>query len=64
VIEERDTAVGLRVEIDEQRLSPAHRQRGGEVDGGTGFPYTALLVGDRDNHLPEPLSCGVTMRAF
>ena len=49
-VEERDAAVGLRVEIDEQRLAAAHRQRGGEVDGGRGLADAALLVGDGNDH--------------
>ena len=51
VIEERDAAVGLRVEIDEQRLAAAHRQRGGKVHGCRGLADAAFLIGDGDDHV-------------
>ena len=52
-IEKRDAAVGLRVEIDEQRLASAHGQRGGEVDGGRGLADAAFLIGDGDDHAAD-----------
>ncbi len=50
VIEERDAAVGLRVEIDEQRLAAAHRQRRGKVHGRRGLADAAFLIGDGNDH--------------
>ena len=49
-IEKRNAAVGLRVEIDEQRLPAPHGQRGGEVHGGRRLADAALLIGDRNDH--------------
>ena len=49
-VEKRQTAVGLRVEIDEQRFAPAHGQCCGKVDGGRGLSDAPLLIGDRDDH--------------
>jgi hypothetical protein len=45
---ERDGAVGLRVEVNEEDASPAHAESGSEVDGGRRFTYSPLLVGDGD----------------
>src|SRR5439155_23877613 len=49
-LQEREAAVGLRVEVDEERWPSAKRQRGGEVDGGRGLPDPAFLVRDGDDH--------------
>ena len=49
-VEERDAAVGLRVEIDEQRWLAAQGKARGEVDGGSGLAHTALLIGDGNDH--------------
>ena len=52
-VEERHRAVGLGIEVDEQRALAAQRQRGRQVDGGRGLPHAALLVGDGDDHRGE-----------
>ena len=49
-VEKRHRAVGLGIEIDEQRRLAAQRQRRRQVDGGRGLAHAALLVGDGDNH--------------
>jgi hypothetical protein len=49
-VQERHSAVGLRIEIDEERGLAAHRKRSGEVDGGGRLTDSALLVRDGDNH--------------
>ena len=43
-------AVGLGVEIDEQRRLAAQRERGGQIDSGRGLPHATLLVRDGNNH--------------
>jgi hypothetical protein len=50
VLEERDAAVGLRVQVDEQRLAAAHRERGGKIHGGRGLADAPFLIGDGDDH--------------
>src|SRR5206468_2514150 len=49
-VEERHRAVGLRIEIDEQRPLAAERQRRRQVDGGRRLADAAFLVRDRDDH--------------
>ena len=49
-VEKRQRAVGLRVEIDEERLAAAHGQRRGEVHGRRRFTDAAFLVGNGNNH--------------
>ncbi len=49
-VEKRDAAIGLRVEIDEQRLPSAHGERSGKVNRGSGLAYAALLISDGDDH--------------
>src|SRR5262249_14358349 len=49
-VEERHRAVGLGIEVDEQRPLPAERQRGRQVNRGRGLADAALLVGDCDDH--------------
>jgi len=51
VIEERDAAVCLGVEIDEERLPAAYCQSCGKVDGRRRLADSALLIGDSDDHL-------------
>ena len=50
-IEVRHAAVGLRIEIDEQRRLPSQRQGGGEVESGGRLADAALLVRDGEDHL-------------
>ena len=57
-VEKRNAAVRLGVEIDEQRLLAAHRQGGGEVDGGRRLADAAFLVRDRYDHRALD-GCGV-----
>ena len=40
--------VPLWIRIDDQDLEIVCSQRGGQIDGGRGFSYSALLVGDRE----------------
>ena len=49
-VQERHRAVGLGVEIDEERLLAAQREPGGEIDGGRGLAYSTLLIGNGNNH--------------
>jgi hypothetical protein len=49
-LQERDAAVRLRIEIDEQRLPTAHRQGRSKVDGSRGLTDAPLLVGDGNDH--------------
>ena len=49
-VDERHAAVGLGVEVDEQRLALAQRQGGRQVDGGRRLADAALLIGDCENH--------------
>jgi hypothetical protein len=41
-------AVALGVGIDDQDLQIIGGEGGCEVDGGSGFPYSAFLIGDRE----------------
>jgi hypothetical protein len=50
VVQERDTAVGLGVEIDEECLPSPHGERRGKIHGGGGLPHAAFLIGDGDDH--------------
>ena len=50
-VEVRHAAVGLGIEIDEQRRLAAQRQGGGEVEGGRRLADAALLVRDGEDHL-------------
>ena len=43
-IEESQARIGLRVKVNEQRAVLAPGNSGGEIDGGGGLPYTALLI--------------------
>jgi hypothetical protein len=49
-VDERHAAVGLGVEIDEQRLAIAHRQCCREIDRGRRFTDASFLIGYRENH--------------
>ena len=44
---EPDGRVGLRIDVDEQRLVARLGDAGGDVDGGRRLPDAALLVRDR-----------------
>ena len=46
---QRRARVALWVEIDDERLESLHGERGGEVDGGGGLAYPALLVRDGED---------------
>ena len=52
-VEIRHRAVGLGIEVDEERPLTAQRQRGSEVDGGCGLSDAAFLVRDGDDHVSE-----------
>ncbi len=57
-IKESDGGVGLRVEIDQQRLFLSLSDGGGEIDGSGGLTHAALLVGnsqDGRHRMPCPL---------
>ena len=41
--------ITLGIGVDDQDAKVIGGQGSGEVDGGSGFSYTALLVGDREN---------------
>jgi hypothetical protein len=49
-VEERHRAVGLRIEVDEQRPLAPQRKRRREIDGGRGLPHAPFLIGDGDDH--------------
>ena len=49
-VDERHAAVGLGVEVDEQRLALAQRERGREIDGGGRLADAAFLIGNSENH--------------
>jgi hypothetical protein len=56
-IQKRHRAVGLGVEVDEQRRLSSQRKPCGEVDGGGGLTHPAFLIRDGNNHsddLREP----------
>jgi hypothetical protein len=48
--------VGLGVAIDEEGMDAAGGEAGGEVDAGSGFPYSTFLVGDGND--PRHMSSG------
>ena len=41
--------VGLRIQIGEQNSFANSRETSSQIDGGSGFSHSALLVGDRDD---------------
>jgi hypothetical protein len=49
-IQERHAAVGLRVEIDQQRRLAPQREGRGQVHGGGGLADPTFLVCDGDDH--------------
>ena len=49
-VEKRHGAVGLGIQVDEQRRPAAEREGGGEVDGGRGLTHAALLIGNGQDH--------------
>ena len=55
-----DAAVGLRIEVDQQRAPPTERQGGGKVDGRRGLADSTLLICDGDDH--QTLGCRRTIR--
>ena len=55
VVQERDTAVGLGVEIDEERLASPHGERRGKIHGRGGLPHAAGC-GGRDSKVAGPRS--------
>jgi hypothetical protein len=44
VIDERDCAIGLRIDVGEQDFHSLLRESGGEIDCGRGLPHTSLLI--------------------
>jgi hypothetical protein len=54
VFQERDAAVSLRVQVDQEDFSAPHRKRRGQVHGGGRFADAALLVGDSDDQVRCP----------
>ena len=54
-LEERHGAVGLRIEIDQQRRELLAGDRRGQVDRGRRLADATLLIGNRDDHRPAEL---------
>jgi hypothetical protein len=52
-VEERQRAVGLGIEIDEQGSLAAQREGRRQIDRGGGLPDTTLLICDGDDHHPR-----------
>jgi hypothetical protein len=46
---ERAGGIGLRIEVDQERVNLFVGERGGEIDRGGGLADAALLVGDGEN---------------
>ena len=49
-IHERHAAIGLGIEIDQQRSALSHGQRSGQIDGGGRLADAPFLIGNRENH--------------
>ena len=49
-IDEAHGGVGLRIEVDQQRLETFVGDRGGQVDGGGGLSDATFLISDRNDH--------------
>ena len=47
-VEVRHRRVSLRIQVDEERAAPPHREGGREVNGGRRLPDAALLIRDGD----------------
>src|SRR5215204_2171043 len=61
-VEERDRAVALRVQVEQEYAFSALRECGGEIDRGRGLADPALLVGYGDDSAQKRLSRSEVLR--